>query len=126
MKRNRIFLIDDDNEFRESVAELLLDEDFLVDEAPNGIKALQMMAETDFKPDLILVDIAMPQMHGLEFIDRVKKINPLVPIVVCSSKSGLREDFSVLATPQVKKFLSKPVEIDDLLNTLKEILAEAD
>ncbi|MBN1296431.1 response regulator [bacterium] len=124
MKRYRIFLIDDDTEFRESVAELLMEEDYLVDEAANGAVAIKQMAEPEYCPDLVLVDIAMPQMHGLEFIERVHKIDPVVPIVVCSSKSGLIDDYSLFSTGQVRKFLTKPVDIEDLLTTLKEILSE--
>jgi DNA-binding response OmpR family regulator len=124
MRKFRIFLIDDDVEFRESVAEVLMEESYIVDEAPDGAKALQIMSNTDFKPDLLLVDLAMPHMQGLEFIEVLKKTKSELPIIVCSSKSGLKDDFSITTNAQVRKFLTKPVKIEDLLAAIKEILVD--
>lgn len=122
--RKLIFLIDDDHDFRESIAEFLMEEDFFVNEAVDGRDALDQLEDEDFQPDLIMVDIAMPNMHGLEFVERIRKVRPSVPVVICSSKSGLQHDLTVKSSPQVKGFFVKPVDIDDLLDGLHKVLVE--
>lgn len=124
MIKTRIFLIDDDTEFRESVAELLVDEGFIVDEAPDGSAALQMMADKDFQPDMIMLDIAMPRMHGLEFIDRIRRVRPTVPIVVMSSKSWLQDDMAVQTSQQIRAFLVKPVDVNEILDVISKVCSE--
>lgn len=70
MKKN-ILVVDDDKDIRELIAVYLKAEDFYVDKACNGEEALKMMEENHY--DLVLLDIMMPKMDGLETLINIRK-----------------------------------------------------
>src|SRR5512137_2136846 len=84
----RVLLVDDHALFRKGVAELLAAErDFrLVGEASNGAQALEMAR--DLMPDVVLMDVSMPVMDGLEATRRIKAEIPYVRIVILTASDG--------------------------------------
>ena len=64
MKKMKLFLVDDDRDFVESIVEVLEDKGYEVESAFSGAEALQRLSETDF--DLTLMDVRMPGMNGVE------------------------------------------------------------
>ena len=71
-----ILIVDDDQQLRDTLQEMLTDEGFDVMSAEDGFQAVQMVAETEF--DLILMDIRMPGMDGVEALIKIKEIRPKV------------------------------------------------
>ena len=81
-----ILVVDDDRTVRETVKHVLLDSDYQISEATNGLEALEMIART--RPDLIILDIMMPELDGLEVCRRIRA-DPYyakLPIIFLTSK----------------------------------------
>lgn len=108
-----VLIIEDEHSFREALEMAISDEGYCVVSATNGEEALLVLEH--MQPDLILMDVHMPVMDGIEFLNvyRFKYVNH-VPIIVCSTRSQ-KTEFDVTG---VAAFMSKPVDIDDLLRTV--------
>ncbi len=79
----RILSVDDDPDIRKRISTYLEDSGFIVFEASNGKEALNLFASK--KPDLVLCDLIMPEMSGLELLEILKKESPETPIIVVSA-----------------------------------------
>ena len=108
----RILLVDDDASLRAVVAETLRGEGYAVDEASDGVEALEQLRAAP--PDLVLLDLAMPILdgHGLIAAWRAEEERAEIPIVIVSATPTLPD------TPQeagVKALLLKPFDLGVLL-----------
>jgi NarL family two-component system response regulator LiaR len=80
----RVLLIEDDQGLREALRDLLQEVDFsVVGEAENGAQGVQMVL--DLEPDVVLVDLRMPVMGGLEASRLIKEMRPLVQVVILTA-----------------------------------------
>lgn len=119
-----VLVIDDDDQLRAYLRNLLESQGYSAQEARNGEEALRLYGRE--RPDLVLCDIFMPEMDGLETIRELRRRDPHVKIIAMSGGSclpGLRgflppaEQFGALRT------LAKPFGSVTLLNTLGEVPA---
>lgn len=78
-----ILVVDDDPEVREIVAEFLLDAGYSVAQAEGGPQALQLL-DRGIRPDLVITDIRMPEMSGIELADRMSRTYPELKIILIS------------------------------------------
>ncbi len=118
---NKILVIEDDNDFRETLALTLRDEGYEVAEACDGKQGARMMKE--FNPDLVITDILMPEKDGLEIIMMQRKEMPDIKVIAMSGgcvlgPHGYLETASVLGA---KKTLIKPFSRDELLLALYDV-----
>lgn len=115
----RILLVDDDSDLREALAELLIDEGFVVTEAANGRDALELLEKQPV--DLIVLDYMMPVMSGLEFRaqQRARPAIAGIPVVLLSAAKDC-SDFETMA-PDV--ILKKPFKLPMLLGSIRHLLA---
>lgn len=88
-----ILVVEDEEGIRHLYREELTDEGYEVVTASNGKEALEILESRSF--DLITLDIRMPEVDGLEFLGRIRKINMEIPIVICTAYSSYKQDFSV-------------------------------
>jgi len=87
--------------------------------ASNGIEALETV---EFKnPDLIITELNLPEMDGVEFIQTLKESNQNIPVIVVSSVSE-KEGKPKVENLGIKKYLCKPFQLDELRKSIKEIL----
>jgi DNA-binding NtrC family response regulator len=111
-----ILLIDDEASIRRTLKEILEFEKYQVLEAPDGFSAIDIFKKSTI--DIVLLDIKMPKMDGLEVLDFLQEINPEVPVIMISGHGNI--DTAVEA---VKKgafdFISKPPDLNRLLITLR-------
>ena len=111
-----ILLIDDEASIRRTLKEILEFEKYQVLEAPDGFSAIDIFKKSAI--DIVLLDIKMPKMDGLEVLDFLHEINPEVPVIMISGHGTI--DTAVEA---VKKgafdYISKPPELNRLLITLR-------
>jgi DNA-binding NarL/FixJ family response regulator len=116
----RVLLVDDHALFRKGVADLLASErDFeLVGEASDGMRAVEMARE--LMPDVILMDISMPGIDGLEATRQIKAEIPYVRIVILTVSDSDRSLFEAIKSG-AQGYLLKQVEPAALLNTLRGI-----
>ena len=114
-----ILIIDDEKSIRKTLTEILSYEGYKIDEAGDGEEGLKKFTDKDY--DVVLCDIKMPKLDGIEFLDKAKEINPDVPVIMISGHGNV--DTAVEA---VKKgafdFISKPPDLNRLLITLRNAL----
>ncbi len=112
-----MLFVEDEHETRKNISDIINRRvsDFFV--ADNAIKAIEIYKE--HKPDLILTDIQMPEMNGLQMIEIIKKINPEVKVIIMTAFT----DTSYLLKSidlQVDGFIVKPIHKEKLLSTIKK------
>lgn len=114
--RARILLVDDEPQFREMLAEYLAGENFAVLEAANGEEALPHV--TSWCPDLVLLDLMMPGMGGLETLRRIKIVRPETCVIMVTAVNDLDVARSALAAGAAD-YVTKPFTfqyLDAVLN----------
>jgi len=111
-----ILIIDDEKAIRKTLSEILSFEGYNIEEAADGEEGLKRFGEKNF--DLVLCDIKMPKLDGIEFLEKAREINPDIPIIMISGHGNI--DTAVEA---VKKgafdYISKPPDLNRLLITLR-------
>jgi len=120
--QKKILVVDDDEHIRYLLEELLESEGFEVDSAVNGHAAVELCKKSNF--DLIITDIMMPDMDGLELLMYFRKNNPDMKIIACSG-GGRYTDFSGLKTAVFMgalEAISKPFENHEILEKVNKIL----
>jgi CheY-like chemotaxis protein len=120
---NSILVVDDDQDIRESLADLLRDEGYAVDTACNGQEALEKMRTAPL-PDLVIVDLMMPVVDGLVFRARQKADPALasIPVVLLTASGRIREIAGSFAFDDC---VPKPIGISHLLATIARHIAPA-
>jgi CheY-like chemotaxis protein len=110
----QVLVVEDDADIRETVAELLLEEGYIVHTANSGVEALDYLAGAPTLPDVVLLDLMMPVMDGWTFYDQLQKESrwARLPIVVISADANVHEK---AARMNPVACLRKPVGIDELL-----------
>ena len=111
-----ILIIDDEKSIRKTLTEILSFEGYKIDEAADGEEGLKKFGEKTY--DLVLCDIKMPKLDGIEFLEKAKLINPDIPVIMISGHGNIET-----AVEAVKKgafdYISKPPDLNRLLITLK-------
>jgi CheY-like chemotaxis protein len=115
----RVLLIEDDQDNRELMAEVLEDAGYQVLTAASGTAGLRMLAEHSV--DVVVTDVGMPGMGGLEVARAAKEIAPGVPVVVVTGYTD-REDISNARGHEVDAVLVKPVEPDALTSAVQRMV----
>ena len=114
-----ILIIDDEKAIRKTLTEILSFEGYKIDEAADGEEGLKKFKEKTF--DLVLCDIKMPKLDGIEFLQKAGEINPDVPIIMISGHGNIET-----AVEAVKKgaydYISKPPDLNRLLITIRNAM----
>jgi CheY-like chemotaxis protein len=119
-----ILLVDDEELLRTGVQEMLEIQGYQVIPAANGQQALECLASST-TVDLIITDLVMPKMDGIDFVQRVRDINPLVPVIVVSgSTRNIMKRYGIenIQVPGANASLPKPFKSLDLLAQVRELL----
>lgn len=117
----RILYIDDDFANRLLVKRILMAEGYDIQEADNAIDGINM-AEDD-PPDLILMDIAMPQMNGLEATNRIRSIPVIADMkIVALTANAMQGDREMILEAGCDGYISKPIDIDTFIDELSQFL----
>jgi len=118
----RVLIVDDERMITELIQEVLSSEGFKVKVFNDSRKALKNVRKNKENFDLIITDLTMPQMTGLEFSREVKKINPNIPIILLTGYNKELDEKS-RAEFNIRKILMKPINIETLLAEIKEIIS---
>lgn len=123
-QKKRVLLVDDDPIFRRITASILCVQGYEVLEAENGLEGLKQLRE--FEPDLILCDLAMPVLNGIEFVEEVSLEYPSLPIIVVSATEEMSDVAKALRFG-IKDFLPKPIsDPTNLTDAIENTLEDAD
>ena len=113
---SEILIIDDEKAIRKTLSEILSYEGYKIEEASDGEEGLKKFKEKNF--DVVLCDIKMPKIDGLEFLERAREAHPDIPVIMISGHGNI--DTAVEA---VKKgafdYISKPPDLNRLLITIR-------
>jgi UDP-3-O-[3-hydroxymyristoyl] N-acetylglucosamine deacetylase len=116
-----ILVVDDEDGVRESVREVLTDEGYRVVDTADCTRVLKMIK--DEKPELVLLDIWMPQVDGIGLLKEIKSQEPDIHVVMVSGHGNIHT--AVTATKfGAFDFIEKPVTLDGLLSTVQRALGE--
>ncbi|MBS1751056.1 MAG: sigma-54-dependent Fis family transcriptional regulator [Bacteroidetes bacterium] len=114
-----ILIIDDEKAIRKTLGEILSYEGYKIDEAGDGEEGLKRFKEKNY--DVVLCDIKMPKIDGIEFLDKAGEINPDVPVIMISGHGTIET-----AVEAVKKgaydYISKPPDLNRLLITIRNAM----
>lgn len=115
----KILIIDDEISIRKTLSDILSYENYKIETATNGLEGLNLFQKITF--DVVLCDIKMPKMDGMQFLEESQKLNPDVPVIMVSGHGNI--DTAVEA---VKKgaydYISKPPDLNRILITIKNAL----
>ncbi|MDJ0556822.1 MAG: response regulator [Microcoleaceae cyanobacterium MO_207.B10] len=116
-----VLVVDDQLSHREMIANLLIKNGFKVISASNGVKALEKIKIQ--KPDLVILDIVMPEMNGYEVCRRVKS-NPQtkdLPVIFCSIKGEEFDRYWGMKSA-ADAYIVKPFHPQEFIDTVKQLL----
>jgi len=116
---DRILVVDDEKIIRESIAFILKKEGFAVTEAANGKDALAKLTGESF--DIIITDLEMPEMKGIELLDHAMHINPQGLVVIITAYGSLETAIAALRKG-ASDYILKPIEFDELLVKIHRLL----
>jgi DNA-binding response OmpR family regulator len=116
----RVLVVDDDARARAAVARILEEEGYDATQAADGEEASSLLDA--FRPDLVLTDLHMPRLDGRGLLQRVRAALPDTPVIVLSARGG-PEALALTGRLGAAAIFRKPVEVDDLLDRIRELLA---
>jgi two-component system, chemotaxis family, chemotaxis protein CheY len=118
---NRILVVDDAAFMRMMIKDILTKNGFeVVAEAADGLQALEKFKE--YQPDLVTMDITMPEMDGITSLKEIKKINPNAKVIMCSA---MGQQAMVIDAIQAgaKDFIVKPFQADRVIEAISKTLS---
>ena len=118
---SKILIIEDEGAIRRVLMKILSEENstYIVEEAEDGAVGYEKIQNTDY--DLVLCDIKMPKMDGVELLEAVKKIKPEIPIVMISGHGDMETAINTMRLGAFD-YISKPPDLNRLLNTVRNAL----
>ena len=117
----KILIIEDEAAIRRVLTKIISEENeaYHVEEAEDGLLGIEMIKNQDY--DLVLCDIKMPKMDGVEVLEKAKKIKPEIPIVMISGHGDLETAVNTMRLGAFD-YISKPPDLNRLLNTVRNAL----
>jgi DNA-binding NtrC family response regulator len=120
---NRVLVVDDERAVRFALSEILKKNGFAPSEAEDGLRAIETV--TARAPDLVLLDVAMPGMNGIETLGELRKINPDIPIIIVTGHGDIATAVQAIKLGAYD-FLTKPPQVDRLLVTIQRALERSE
>jgi nitrogen regulation protein NR(I) len=114
-----IIIIDDDDQLRKSFEKLLMEEGYAVESAASGEVGLKLVQEKD--PDLVILDVRLPGMNGLETFQHIHKIEPKLPVIIMTA-FGTTETAIEATKMGAFDYILKPFDIPDMLLVIGQAL----
>lgn len=118
MKPMRILVVDDDKDFTESMGELIELEGHQPVLAYNGVEALKIFKQNNI--DIILLDIRMPGLNGIETLTEIRKLNLSVPVVIMTAYASTDITKDAIEHGAIE-VMNKPFDINKLMNVISSI-----
>src|SRR6478672_2279569 len=116
---SNILIIDDEKAIRKTLTEILSYEGYKIEEASDGEEGLKKFRERSF--DVVLCDIKMPKLDGIEFLEKARETNPDIPVIMISGHGTIET-----AVEAVKKgaydYIAKPPDLNRLLITIRNAM----
>ncbi|OGW85490.1 MAG: hypothetical protein A3C35_05905 [Omnitrophica bacterium RIFCSPHIGHO2_02_FULL_46_11] len=121
MPAGKIFVIDDEPNIRDTIKQALEIEGYSVTSFDSSVRGLKTASE--MPPDLMIADLVMPELDGLELLKRVKILNPEINVVMITGHASLESAISAIREG-ASDYVIKPFKIDALLTTVRKALCQ--
>lgn len=114
-----ILFVDDEVYLAEVGKEMLEDYGYEVESMVSSKAAFELFEQNPDKFDLVITDYTMPEMTGEQLARKIHKLNPKVPIIMCT---GIAFDPENINGLELEKVLIKPIDMDDMLKVVRDVL----
>lgn len=118
-----ILIIEDDSKMREGLAELLKEEGYNVESAENGKKGIDKLMGKGF--DVILTDLIMPVMGGMEVLRETKRMRPATHVILITAYATVENAVEAMKSG-ASDYITKPFKIDEVQTKIRKVFAEAE
>jgi CheY-like chemotaxis protein len=122
-RRIKVLAIDDNEEFRNLLKELLEPHGFEVVLAANPVKALEAYTRLKDSIELVLLDYYMPQLDGGKTLEWLRKLNPHVRVIICSGAEEMKLR-QLQAQLGMDGYIHKPFRLEEALFVIKQVMAK--
>ncbi|MBT4091627.1 MAG: response regulator [Deltaproteobacteria bacterium] len=119
MTNHRILLVDDESEFVDTLAERLYLRGYHAETVNDGEAALRSIG--DNCPDLVVLDLKMPGLGGMEVLREIKRFNNLMPVILLTGHGSTKEGIEGMRQGAYD-YLIKPINIDELIQKINEAI----
>ncbi|MFO0630867.1 MAG: sigma-54 dependent transcriptional regulator [Polyangiales bacterium] len=117
--RGRLLVVDDEATARRALATLLTEDGYEVDTAASGSEALERIAS--HPPDIVVTDVRMPGIDGVELLTRTKALDPNIAVVVMTAFGTVRDAVRAMRAG-AEHYVTKPVDLDELTLVLERVM----
>lgn len=114
----KILVVDDEQIIRESLAYVLRNENYEVDEAEDGLAAYELLLKNSY--DLVITDLEMPRMKGIELLGKIKQLNIQTDVIIITAFGSLNTAISALRNG-ASDYILKPMEFDEIILKIKRL-----
>jgi DNA-binding response OmpR family regulator len=116
-----VLLVEDDELVRDAMYLTLVREGYLVHTAATGHDAIGLL-KTPLSPiDVVLLDVQLPDVSGIDLCARLRELHPNLPVVVCTGQAG-PDEMAELMKLGIHRYFCKPIAMDELLATVEAAL----
>ena len=122
MAGKKVLVVDDEQNSREGLSKILTKEGYKVHIAEDGEKALQ--EAEDYKFDLIITDLRMPDMDGIEVLKKVREKNKNIGVVIVTAYGEVNSYLTAMNLGAFE-YLNKPIHLEELRRVIKKALEES-
>ena len=119
MRKIRIMVVDDEHLIRWSLEQNLKKQGYDVLTAGNGEEALRLVREE--QPDLVLLDIQLPGITGLDVLEKIKEIDDEIIVIMVTAHGGLETAVNAMRLGAYD-YINKPFNLDELVSTVRSLL----
>lgn len=117
MDQFKVLLVDDEEDFRETLQKRLRNRKLQVETAENGYKALEMLQSQDF--DVVVLDVKMPGIDGIETLKEIKIKKPEVEVIMLTGHASVESGIQGMQLGAFD-YVMKPVPLDELLDKMRQ------
>jgi DNA-binding NtrC family response regulator len=117
MKEFNVLVVDDEDEFRDVIIKSLAKRGLHVEGAESGLRALEILEHS--RTDVVLLDIKMPGIDGIETLRRIRSLKPLVEVILLTGHASVDSGIEGMKLGAFD-YLMKPIELDPLLEKLSD------
>ncbi len=111
----RVLIVDDEDDFRETIVKRLNARKIQAEGAASGVKALEVLKDKDF--DVIVLDVKMPDMDGIETLRHIKKMKPEIEVIMLTGHASVEFGLKGMQLGAFD-YVMKPAPLNELLDTI--------